>query len=35
LLFQGKILLSGNAEFLANDEQARKLYLGSNFKLDR
>lgn len=35
LLFQGKILLSGDAEFLANDEQARKLYLGSNFKLDR
>ncbi len=35
LLFQGKILLSGNAEFLANDAQARKLYLGSNFKLDR
>ena len=35
LLFQAKILLSGNAEFLANDEQARKLYLGSNFKLDR
>jgi len=35
LLFQGKILLSGNAEFLADDEQARKLYLGNNFKLDR
>jgi len=35
LLFQGRILLSGNAEFLANDEQARKLYLGNNFKLDR
>ncbi len=35
LLFQGKILLSGDAEFLANDEQARKLYLGNNFKLDR
>ncbi|MCF7824614.1 MAG: LPS export ABC transporter ATP-binding protein [Candidatus Marinimicrobia bacterium] len=35
LLFQGKILLSGDAEFLANDEQARKLYLGANFKLDR
>jgi len=35
LLFQGEILLSGNAEFLANDEQARKLYLGNNFKLDR
>jgi len=35
LLFQGRILLSGDAEFLANDEQARKLYLGSNFRLDR
>jgi len=35
LLFQGRILLSGDAEFLANDEQARKLYLGNNFKLGR
>ncbi|MCF7809202.1 MAG: LPS export ABC transporter ATP-binding protein [Candidatus Marinimicrobia bacterium] len=35
LLFQGQILLAGDAEFLANDEQARKLYLGSNFRLDR
>jgi len=35
LLFQGRILLDGDAQFLANDEQARKLYLGSNFKLDR
>lgn len=35
LLFQGKILLSGSATFLADDEQARQLYLGSNFKLDR
>jgi lipopolysaccharide export system ATP-binding protein len=35
LLFQGKILLSGTAEFLADDEKAKKLYLGSKFKLDR
>lgn len=35
LLFQGKILLSGTADYLANDEQARKLYLGSKFKLER
>ena len=35
LLFQGKILLSGTAEYLANDEKAKKLYLGNNFRLDR
>ena len=35
LLFEGKILKSGTAEFLANDEDARKLYLGDKFKLDR
>ncbi len=35
LLYEGKILLSGNAEFLANDEQARKLYLGEGFRLER
>ncbi len=35
LLFQGRILLSGTADFLASDPQARQLYLGSNFKLDR
>ncbi|MCF7801930.1 MAG: LPS export ABC transporter ATP-binding protein [Candidatus Marinimicrobia bacterium] len=35
LLFQGKILLSGTAEYLANDEKAKTLYLGSNFRLDR
>ena len=35
LLFEGKILNEGNAEFLANDEEARRLYLGNQFKLDR
>jgi len=35
LLFEGKILKSGTAEFLANDREARKLYLGESFKLDR
>ena len=35
LLFEGKILKSGTAEFLANDLEAKKLYLGENFKLDR
>ena len=34
LLFNGKILKSGNSEFLANDEEARRLYLGEKFKLD-
>ncbi len=35
LLFEGKIIKSGTAEFLANDVEARKLYLGEKFKLDR
>jgi lipopolysaccharide export system ATP-binding protein len=35
LLFEGRILKSGTAEFLANDPEARKLYLGETFKLDR
>lgn len=35
LLFEGRILKSGSAEFLANDPEARKLYLGETFKLDR
>jgi lipopolysaccharide export system ATP-binding protein len=33
LLFEGKILKSGTAEDLANDEQVRKVYLGQNFEL--
>ncbi|MGH2568620.1 MAG: LPS export ABC transporter ATP-binding protein [Bacteroidota bacterium] len=35
LLFEGKILKSGSARFLADDPEARKLYLGEKFKLDR
>lgn len=35
LLFEGKILKAGTAEELANDPEARKLYLGESFKLDR
>jgi lipopolysaccharide export system ATP-binding protein len=35
LLFEGKILKAGTAESLASDPEARKLYLGENFKLDR
>ncbi|MDD8018472.1 MAG: LPS export ABC transporter ATP-binding protein [Bacteroidota bacterium] len=35
LLFEGKILKAGSAEELANDPEARKLYLGESFKLDR
>lgn len=35
LMFEGKILMEGDADTLANDENARKLYLGETFKLDR
>ena len=35
LLFEGRILKSGNAEELAADEQVRKVYLGQNFELRR
>ncbi|MEJ2543945.1 MAG: LPS export ABC transporter ATP-binding protein [Calditrichaceae bacterium] len=35
LLFEGKILKEGTADFLAEDAEARKLYLGEKFKLDR
>lgn len=34
LLFNGQILKSGTSEFLANDAEARRLYLGEKFKLD-
>jgi len=33
LLFEGKILKSGTAQELADDEQVRKVYLGKNFEL--
>lgn len=35
LLFEGKILKSGSSQFLANDKEARKIYLGKQFTLDR
>jgi lipopolysaccharide export system ATP-binding protein len=35
LLYEGKILKSGTADFLAADPEARKLYLGESFKLER
>ena len=35
LLYEGSILKSGDARFLAEDEQARQLYLGEKFTLDR
>jgi lipopolysaccharide export system ATP-binding protein len=35
LLFEGKIIKSGSAQYLANDPEARRLYLGEKFKLDR
>jgi lipopolysaccharide export system ATP-binding protein len=34
-MFEGKILMEGDGDTLANDENARKLYLGETFKLDR
>jgi lipopolysaccharide export system ATP-binding protein len=33
LLFEGKVLKSGTAEELADDEQVRNVYLGKNFEL--
>lgn len=35
LLYDGVVLKSGTSDFLANDEEARRLYLGEKFKLDR
>lgn len=35
LLFEGKILREGSADQLAEDEEARRLYLGNQFRLDR
>ncbi len=34
LLFEGKVLLSGTAHRLAEDPEARKLYLGNKFRLE-
>ena len=35
ILINGKIFKDGTADFLAEDEEVRKLYLGEKFKLDR
>ncbi len=35
LLFEGRILKEGDSHFLANDEEARRLYLGEKFTLNR
>jgi len=35
LMFEGRILKTGSSEFLANDEDVRRLYLGDSFRLDR
>jgi lipopolysaccharide export system ATP-binding protein len=34
VMANGKILKAGTAEFLANDPEARKIYLGERFRLD-
>ncbi|MBI1871472.1 MAG: LPS export ABC transporter ATP-binding protein [Chlamydiae bacterium] len=33
LIYEGKVLKSGTSEFLANDPEARKLYLGEKFSM--
>ena len=35
LLFEGAILNQGTAEFLAQDELVKKVYLGQNFELKK
>ncbi len=35
LLYEGTVLKSGTTDYLANDPEARKLYLGDKFRLDR
>lgn len=35
ILFDGKIMIEGTSDVLANDPEARKLYLGENFRLSR
>jgi len=34
IIYDGEILKSGNAEFLANDPETRQLYLGEKFRLN-
>ncbi|MFZ5433798.1 MAG: LPS export ABC transporter ATP-binding protein [Calditrichota bacterium] len=35
LIYSGRLLKEGSAEFLASDEEARRIYLGESFRLDR
>ncbi len=35
LIYEGKILKAGTSEFLAEDPEARRLYLGEDFRLGR
>ncbi len=35
LMFEGRILKAGTSEYLANDDDAKRLYLGDSFRLDR
>lgn len=35
ILFDGKIMIEGTSEYLADDPVARKMYLGENFQLNR
>ena len=35
LIYEGRILKTGTAQYLAEDAEAKTLYLGDNFKLDR
>ena len=35
LLYEGVVLKTGSSEFLANDPETKKLYLGEKFKLNR
>ena len=34
IMANGKVLLSGNAKEIASSEEAKRIYLGENFKLD-
>ncbi|MEA1980887.1 MAG: lipopolysaccharide ABC transporter ATP-binding protein, partial [candidate division Zixibacteria bacterium] len=34
IMCDGQILTSGSSEFLANDPEARKVYLGEKFRLN-
>ena len=34
IMCDGKILKSGSSEYLANDPEARKIYLGEKFRLN-